>query len=72
MAYSDSAADRLTAVREAIGRALEAQSYTVRGRGKVTASLKDLRELEKQLMQEVKDAAGGGGMCSVGQLVPPS
>jgi len=73
MAYtSDSASDRLAAVRLAISECLTAQSYTIRQRSKNMAALKDLREMERELMQEVADAASGGAMCSVGRMVEPS
>lgn len=73
MAYtSDSASDRLAAVRQAIGECLSAQSYSVRGRMKSAAQLRDLRELEKDLMQEVLDAAGGGGMASLAIMTRPT
>ena len=72
MAYTDdSATARLAAVRAAISDALTAQSYTARGRGKVMASIRELRAMEKELMQEVKDSSSPG-MCSVGRVVPPS
>lgn len=69
---SDSASDRLAAVRQAIGRCLNAQSYAV-GKGNrehAMAELKQLRELEKDLIQEVADSANGGSMCSLAQLSP--
>lgn len=66
MAYtSDSATDRLAAVRAAMDRALTSQSYTTRARSQQMAQLSQLRELEKDLIQEVQDAAGGGGMASL-------
>ena len=72
MAYTTSAEDRLAAVRESIQACLTAQSYTIRSRGKTMANLKELREMEKELMQEVQDASSGGSMCSVGRMVEPS
>jgi hypothetical protein len=66
MAYtSDSASDRLAAVRSAISACLTSQQYTVRGRSQMMAQLRDLRELEKDLMQEVVDSNAGGGMASL-------
>lgn len=73
MAYTDdSASSRLAAVRQAISEALTAQSYTVRGRSKQTANLRELRLLERELMQEVREANDGGSMASVGRMVPPT
>ena len=66
MAYtSSSASDRLNAVRTAISNCLTSQGYTVRGRSQQMAQLATLRELEKDLMQEVQDEAGGGKMASL-------
>lgn len=73
MAYtSDSAAERLARVRQAIDECLTAQSYTMRNRGKTMSQLKDLRAMERELMQEVNDAVNGGSMCSLGRMVDPS
>lgn len=67
MAYtSDSASDRLAAVRVAINNCLTSQQYTSRGRSQMMAQLRDLRELEKDLQQEVAD---GGQMCSLAQMM---
>ncbi len=73
MAYnSDSAADRLSAVRDAIARCLTSQAYTIRGRSQQTAQLRDLRAMELELMQEVQEQSAGGVMASLGRMVPPS
>lgn len=73
MAYtSASAADRLARVREAIDEVLTAQSYTVRGRIFQGARLKELREMEKELIQEVDAANNAGSMTSLGVMVPPT
>lgn len=69
---SDNPSDRLAAVRLAIKNCLSAQSYAV-GKGNrehTMAELKQLRELEKDLMQEVADSGNGGSMCSLAQLSP--
>jgi hypothetical protein len=72
MSYSTgTAADRLTAVREAIGRCLEAQAYTVRGREKQSAKLESLMKMEAWLIQQVQDEANGGQMASVGRYTRP-
>lgn len=73
MAYSSSSAsDRLTAVREAIDRCLTSQAYTVRGRSQQVAQLRDLRALEKELMEEANQESQGGCMASLGQSMRPS
>ena len=65
MAYSESAVDRLAAVRVAIGSCLTSQAYTLRGRSQAMAQLRDLRMLEKDLQQEVLAENAGGSMASV-------
>ena len=65
MAYGTSAADRLAAVRAAIEGALTAQSYSIAGRNKSMADLRSLREMEKELIEEVSN---GGSMCSLGSI----
>lgn len=69
MAYGSSAADRLAAVRTAINDALTAQSYSIAGRSKSMANLRDLREMERELIEEVSNS---GGMCSLGIQVEAS
>ncbi len=69
MSYeSDSAADRLAAVRRAIGNCLTSQQYTSRGRSQMMAQLRDLRELEKDLQAEVDSS---GQMLSLAQMMRP-
>jgi len=70
MAYGTSASDRLAAVRVAIGNCLTTQEFSQRGRHLQHARLKDLRELEKDLMQEVSDS--GGSMASGAILTEPT
>ena len=68
MSYESSdPATRLAAVRTAISNCLSAQEYEIGGTGtnrarrrQTMAELKQLRELEKDLMQEVLDASSGG------------
>ena len=55
---SDSASDRLTAVRQAIAKALEAIEYGIGSRRKRMAEIRDLRQLEKELMGEVSSESG--------------
>lgn len=69
MAYGSSASDRLAAVRTAIDAALNAQSYSIAGRAKSMANIRELREMEKELIEEV---ANSGGMCSLGIQVEAS
>lgn len=64
--------ERLAAVRASINRALQAQSYTVRGRTHQSALLKQLQALEQDLMQQVEDAEGGGSMSSLAINTDPT
>lgn len=69
MSYnSDSVSDRLTAVREAIAKCLNAEAYTVGEQKVQRAKLADLRAMEKELMQESNQ--GGGPMMTLGQFHP--
>lgn len=72
MAYDDSPENRLVAVRAAINRCLTSQEYSIAGRRQVNAELRQLRELEKDLITEVNSASGGDSMCSLGIQDPPS
>lgn len=65
MAYGESIADRLAAVRTAIGKCLTAEEFHGRGRGARMSRLKDLRELEKELMDELAAESAGGSMSSL-------
>lgn len=67
---SDSASDRLSAVRDAIARCLTSQDYTIAGRRQVMAQLRDLRQMEKELQQEVSQSLDGESMASVAQIFP--
>jgi ribosomal protein L20 len=71
MAYSGSASDRLNAVRAAIDACLTSQQYTVRGRSQQMAQLRDLRQLEKELMEETNQEAQGSAMASLGLQIRP-
>jgi len=58
MAYGSSASDRLTAVRAAIDACLTAQAYsTSGGNSKTMANLAALRQMEKELVDEVNMSA---------------
>ncbi len=73
MAYtSESATDRLAAVRAAIDKCLASQAYTVRGRNQQMAQLATLRDMEKELQQEVGAENDGGLMASLGLQVRPA
>ena len=70
--YSTDPVGRLAAVRAAIGKTLNAQEWQnsntngSRGRRLMMARLKELRDLEKDLIQEVEDSLNGS-MASVSQ-----
>jgi hypothetical protein len=73
MAYtSSSAQDRLDAVRESIAACLVSQEYTQRGRKQRMAELKQLRDLEKDLMQEVNASSDAGCMASLAVATRPT
>ena len=67
---SDSASERLTAVRQAIAKALEAIEYGIGSRRKRMAELSQLRALEKVLMAEAAPESGTG--FSVLTMDPPA
>lgn len=69
---SDSPQDRLAAVRKSIANCLSAQSYSSSGRQKSNAQLTQLRQLEKELIDECNASGDGGQWCSVGMQTPPS
>lgn len=57
----------LANVETAITNCLTAQAYTVAGRSKQMAQLKELREFRKELLREVADGSeSGGSMASLG------
>lgn len=61
----------LTEVEAAISAALTAQAYTVHGRSKQMANLRELREFRQQLKDEIAASSGGGSMCSLGSMMDP-
>lgn len=72
MSYaSDSAADRLAAVRQAIDNCLTAQRYRRGNREKYSAELSSLMALERELMQEIAAGSTGGSMCSLAEMEAP-
>lgn len=70
MAYDTSAANRLIEVRASIAKALRGESYSVIGVSRRLPSLKDLRELEKELMDEVDRESNG--IFSVAEVATPT
>jgi len=72
MAYTGTTSDRLAAVRQAIDDCLNAHSYTVRGRQKITARLDHLMKLEERLEQAAQAESDGGRMASGGRYVRPT
>lgn len=72
MSYSGSASDRLAAVQAAINKCLASQEYYVGGRRQRMAELRDLRALERELIDEVNSASSGGGMTSIGVYGGPT
>lgn len=54
-----SASDILTQVETAITNCLTAQSYSVSGRTKQMAQLRELREFRQQLKDEIANGSGG-------------
>ncbi len=72
MSYSsDSAADRLAAVRAAIDRCLTSQEYGINGRTQRMADLRELRAMERELIDEVQSSSSSGGGLSVGMFERP-
>lgn len=74
MSYaSDSATDRLAAVRAAIDRCLTSQAYSVGNNGRMQrmAELRDLRAMEKELIDEVSASSQGASMASLGEFGRP-
>lgn len=66
-----SAADLLAQVETAISNCLTAQAYSVAGRSKQMAQLKELREFRQQLKDEAANESAGS-MCSLLRLGPVS
>lgn len=71
MAYGSSASERLSAVRAAIDKCLTSQAHTIRGRTQQMAQLRDLRAMEKELIEESLQE-GNGSMASVGIFTRPT
>ena len=65
MAYTESAADRLAAVRASIDKVLNSQEYRDGDVGNRYAQLKELRAMEKDLQIEVNQASSG---ITLGQM----
>lgn len=59
----------LTQVETAINNYLTAQSYSVAGRQKTMAQLRELREFRKELVDEIASGSeSNGSMCSLMQM----
>jgi len=59
----------LTQVETAISNCLTAQSYSVAGRQKTMAQLRELREFRKELVDEIASGSeSNGSMCSLMQM----
>lgn len=61
------ASELLTQVETAISNCLTAQSYSIAGRSKQMAQLRELREFRQQLKDEVANGTDGS-MCSLLRL----
>lgn len=72
MSYnSDDPSERLSAVRAAIAKCLNAEAYTIGEQRVQRSQLKQLRDLERELMQEVNQrSTGSGSMMTLGQFNP--
>lgn len=58
------ASELLAQVETAISNCLTAQSYSVAGRQKTMAQLRELREFRKELVDEISNGSGDS-MCSL-------
>jgi hypothetical protein len=68
-----SSQELLDATEQAILNCLTAQDYTVAGRRKQMAQLRDLRELRQQLKDEISaGSTSSGGMATLLSLGEPS
>lgn len=68
---SDDPSERLSAVRAAIAKCLNAEAYTVGEQKVQRARLQELRAMERELMQEVtQQNTNGGSMMTLGQFHP--
>ena len=68
-----SAQELLDATEQAILNCLTAQDYSVAGRRKQMAQLRDLRELRQQLKDEISaSSTSSGGMATLLSLEEPS
>jgi hypothetical protein len=65
------ASELLTQVETAISDCLTAQSYSMAGRQKTMAQLRELREFRKELVDEIANGSTGS-MCSLLSLEGPS
>ena len=64
--------DLLTNVNAAIVSCLSAQSYSVAGRQKTMAQLSELRKFRQELLDEISNGSGGGGMATLLSMGEPT
>lgn len=69
MSYSGSAATRLAVVQAAIERCLTSQEYYVGNRRQRMAELRDLRALEKDLIEEANAESQGSALATLSVIV---
>lgn len=72
MAYDADPNNRLTAVRASIDACLSSQAYSIAGRNKQMAQLAQLRQLERELIEEALLANAGPSCATLGIQVRPS
>jgi hypothetical protein len=66
-----SASDLLAETEAAISACLKSQAYTIGEREQQRARLSELRELRRDLLQEVQAGNAGGCMATLGQVDYP-
>lgn len=62
----------LDQVNTAISGCLTAQSYSVAGRQKTMAQLSELRKFRQELLDEISNGSGGGGMATLLSMGEPT
>lgn len=69
MSYSGSASTRLATVQAAIEKCLTSQEYYVGSRRQRMAELRDLRSIEKELIEEANAESQGAQLATLGVIV---
>lgn len=65
------ASELLEETNAAIRECLKSQAFTQRGRSFQKAQLAELRKFRSELIAEINEAnAGGGSMCTLGEIMP--